>query len=131
MWKIHGTHLSLIVLNDGLLFTFMKNLLTPMRFQSGAKIKPLQILLTIVTPTYYFASIDLKDAYCSLFFLVIKILCLYIFAKWIVPMDFNLYQNVYRPRSAVGNMSGNRCESDCRSRGREFDRGPVPYFHGD
>ena len=35
------------------------------------------------------------------------------------------------PRSAVGNMSGNRCESDCRSRGREFDPGPVPYFRGD
>ena len=30
------------------------------------------------------------------------------------------------PRSAVGNVSGNRCESDCRSRGREFDPGPVP-----
>ena len=25
-------------------------------------------------------------------------------------------------------MSGNRCESDCRSRGREFDPGPAPYF---
>ena len=36
-----------------------------------------------------------------------------------------------RPRSAVGNVSGNRCESDCRSRGREFDPGPVPYFLGD
>ena len=34
-------------------------------------------------------------------------------------------------RSAVGNVSGNRCESDCRSRGREFDPGPVPYFCGD
>ena len=33
--------------------------------------------------------------------------------------------------SAVGNVSGNRCESDCRSRGREFDPGPVPYFRGD
>ena len=32
------------------------------------------------------------------------------------------------PRSAVGNVSGNRCESDCRSRGPEFDPGPVPYF---
>ena len=31
------------------------------------------------------------------------------------------------PHSAVGNMSGNRCESDCRSRGREFDPGAVPY----
>ena len=32
------------------------------------------------------------------------------------------------PRSAVGNASGNRCESDCRSRGSEFDPSPVPYF---
>ena len=29
------------------------------------------------------------------------------------------------------NVSGYRCESKCRSRGREFDTGPVPYFHGD
>ena len=29
------------------------------------------------------------------------------------------------------NVSGNRCESDCRSRDREFDPGPVPYFRGD
>ena len=35
------------------------------------------------------------------------------------------------PRSAVGNMSGYRCVTDCRSRGREFDPGPVPYFRGD
>ena len=35
------------------------------------------------------------------------------------------------PRSAVGNVSGNRCESDCRSKGHEFDTGPVPYFRGD
>ena len=34
-------------------------------------------------------------------------------------------------RSAVGNVSGYRCMSDCRSRGREFDPGPVPYFRGD
>ena len=38
--------------------------------------------------------------------------------------------NVYTgPRSAVGNVSGYRCVSDCRSRGREF--GPVPNFRGD
>ena len=36
-----------------------------------------------------------------------------------------------RPRSAVGNVSGYRCVSDCRSRGCEFDPGPVPYFRGD
>ena len=35
------------------------------------------------------------------------------------------------PRSTVGNMSGYRCVSDCKSRGREFDPGPVPYFRGD
>ena len=35
------------------------------------------------------------------------------------------------PRSAVGNVSGYRCVSDCRSRGREFDPGSVPYFGGD
>ena len=41
----------------------------------------------------------------------------------------NVYQtNMYGPRSAVGNVSGYRCVSDCRSRGREFDPGPVPYF---
>ena len=35
------------------------------------------------------------------------------------------------PRSAVGNVSRYRCVSDCISRGREFDPGPVPYFRGD
>ena len=35
------------------------------------------------------------------------------------------------PPSAVGNVSGYRCEVDCRSRGREFDPGLVPYFRGD
>ena len=35
------------------------------------------------------------------------------------------------PGSAVGNVSGSRCESDCRSRGREFDPGPVSNFCGD
>ena len=32
---------------------------------------------------------------------------------------------LYRARSAVGYVSGDRCESDCRSRGREFDTGPI------
>ena len=35
------------------------------------------------------------------------------------------------PRSAVCNVSGYRCVSDCNSRGREFDPGLVPYFRGD
>ena len=39
--------------------------------------------------------------------------------------------HITRPRSAVSNVSGNRCESDCRSSGRKFDPGPVPYFRGD
>ena len=32
--------------------------------------------------------------------------------------------------NAIGNVSGYRCVSDCRSRGGEFDRGPVPSFRG-
>ena len=40
-------------------------------------------------------------------------------------------ENSAGPRSAVGNVSGYRCVSDCRSRGRELDPGPVPYFRGD
>ena len=37
------------------------------------------------------------------------------------------------PRSAVGtcNVSGYRCMSSCRSRGREFDPDAVSYFSGD
>ena len=42
-----------------------------------------------------------------------------------------IYKTSTGPRSAVGNVSGYRCVSDCRSRGREFDPGPVPYFRGD
>ena len=34
-------------------------------------------------------------------------------------------------RSAVGNVSDFRYVSDCRSSGRDFDPGPVPYFRGD
>ena len=41
------------------------------------------------------------------------------------------WREIAGPRSAVGNVSGYRCVSDCRSRGREFDPGPVPYFRGD
>ena len=35
------------------------------------------------------------------------------------------------PPSVVRNVSDYRCSSDCRSRGREFDPGLVPYFRGD
>ena len=34
-------------------------------------------------------------------------------------------------RSAVSNVSDCRYVSVCKSRGREFDPSPVPYFHGD
>ena len=33
--------------------------------------------------------------------------------------------------SAVGNVSGYRCVAECKSRDREFDPDPVPYFCGD
>ena len=33
------------------------------------------------------------------------------------------------PRSAVRSVSGYRCVSDCRSRGCEFDPGPVEFDH--
>ena len=32
------------------------------------------------------------------------------------------------PHSAVGNVSGNRCKSDCRSRGRKFDSARTNTF---
>ena len=35
------------------------------------------------------------------------------------------------PCSTVGNVSGYRCEADCRSRVGKFNPGPVPYFRGD
>ena len=35
------------------------------------------------------------------------------------------------PGSAVGNLFDYRCQSDCRSRGPEFDPGQVPYLCGD
>ena len=43
----------------------------------------------------------------------------------------SLVYSLTGPRSAVGNVSGYRCVSDCNSRGREFDPGPAPYFRGD
>ena len=45
---------------------------------------------------------------------------------------FNKSESIFTgPPSTVGNVSGCRCVLDCRSRGREFDPGPVPYFPGD
>ena len=57
-----------------------------------------------------------------------------IFGAYCVGKAHNMlpqyYYYIAGPRSAVGNVSGYRCEADCRSRGREFDPGPVPYFRG-
>ena len=54
---------------------------------------------------------------------------------WIMNCDSGIYWPFTlfncRASSAVGNVSGYRYLSDCRSRGREFDPGPVPYFRGD
>ena len=50
------------------------------------------------------------------------------FTGWLKPV---LRRAKAGPRSTVGNVSGYRCVSDCRSRGRELDPGPVPYFRGD
>ena len=47
---------------------------------------------------------------------------------WFVGPDLG---PIAGPHRAVGNVSDNRCESDSRSRGREFNPGPVPYFCGD
>ena len=46
-------------------------------------------------------------------------------------VDFPTPVSQAGPRSVVGNVSGYRCVSDCRSRGHEFEPGPVPYFRGD
>ena len=58
---------------------------------------------------------------------------LYYHFAWQFSVYNKIFINVFSagPRSAVGNVSGYRCVSDCRSRGREFDPGPVPYFRGD
>ena len=48
-----------------------------------------------------------------------------------VFVNGNYVCNMTGPRSAVGNVSGYKCVPDCKSRGREFDPGPVPYFRGD
>ena len=56
----------------------------------------------------------------------------YDFSTLYTTLPHNLIkEKLAGPRSAVGNVSGYRCVSDCRSRGREFDPGPAPYFRGD
>ena len=51
-------------------------------------------------------------------------------AMILIGVTVKAYWTYTEPLSTVGNMSGNRCKSDCRSRGREFDPDPVSYFRG-
>ena len=57
--------------------------------------------------------------------------CLSIHKTFYFERFIRVQELIAGPCSAVGNVSGYRCVSDCRSRGREFDPGPVPYFRGD
>ena len=50
--------------------------------------------------------------------------------RWLIRA-FASRLNTAGRHSAVGNVSGYRCVSDCRSMGREFDPDPVTYFRGD
>ena len=53
--------------------------------------------------------------------------------RWHIHIHLLSFELIYPftgQRSAVDKVSSNRCESDCRSRGRKFDPGPVPYFRG-
>ena len=67
----------------------------------------------------------------------IKIFALSEAFVYVTPFDFKEVISLLSdfcctgPRSAVDNVSGYRCMSDCISRAREFDPGPVPYFRGD
>ena len=56
--------------------------------------------------------------------------CLYLYDNNCILCTF-AYSTMAGSRSAVGNVSGYRCVSNCRSRGRDFDPGPVQYFRGD
>ena len=54
----------------------------------------------------------------------------------VIPYYKSNCQIAYRkknvgPHSVVDKVSNYRCLSDCRSRGCEFDPGPVVYFSGD
>ena len=71
-------------------------------------------------------------AFYALLLMVYKLRGFFVLEKCSNVTDSTIETNLLTGlRSAVGNVSGNRCESDCRSKGREFDPGPVPYFRGD
>ena len=63
---------------------------------------------------------------------------MYVNVNYMIKIQLKPEQNRCTPCSHETNslpgriaQSGNRCEYDCRSRGREFDPGSVPYFRGD
>ena len=49
----------------------------------------------------------------------------YLIVCW---LPFDDFFSIYRHLIVPYNVSGNRCESDCSSRGHKFDPGPLPYF---
>ena len=64
----------------------------------------------------------------------VDIILLWQYARfWLIFLNLRVLHFVLdpEPHRAVGNMSGNRCKSDCRSRGGEFDPNLVAYFLGD
>ena len=83
----------------------------------------------VFSPFAFRLSEDLKSVKESLSFSICNC-SLFQFIKLIMS-SFDNSISSSALLSAVGNVSGYRCVSDCRSRGREFDPGPVPYFRGD
>ena len=67
-----------------------------------------------------------RQTYSQSFFFLEHLPFLQVYFHW-----RSFHYTITGPRSAVGNVSGYRCVPDCRSMGREFDPGPVPYFRGD
>ena len=61
-------------------------------------------------------------------------ICVISWCLWCYSLYFGQYSDTMwltGPRSTVWNVPDCRYVSDCRSTGREFDRGPVPYVRGD
>ena len=60
---------------------------------------------------------------------ILSTTCQFMIYKSLNWCNITLFTNILAgPHSAVGNVSGYRCVSDCRSSGREFDPGPVHTF---
>ena len=114
------------------LISFPENLLTT----SGLSIL-LHGVISLPDATSY-DKINIVPRWLQLLFILRQYVCCcysgVYFTKIVCEYDQEIPQSQTAdagPRSAVGNVSGYRCVSDCRSRGREFDPGLVPYFRGD